>query len=96
MGVFTRRPRSRPYLHVAAAANFCVLCGLPPLGFSLLSFVEFPRLFSIVCSLFLQNRGVGVPHKTSSFASPALDDAQDAEDDMRPKHGRIVWSTKTR
>jgi hypothetical protein len=39
----------------------------------------------------MQNRGVGYPTRPTR---PALDDAQDAEDDMRPKHGRIVWSTK--
>ena len=48
-----------------AAAKLCVLCGLPPLGFSSLSFVEFSRLFSIGCSLFPQNRGVGCPTSPS-------------------------------
>ena len=43
------------------SANSFVRMPLPPLGFSCLSFTSSRRLFSIACSLFVQNRGVGIP-----------------------------------
>jgi len=44
-------------------ANGFVISSLPPLVFSLLSFSLSCRLFSIVYSLFAQNKGVGVPRQ---------------------------------
>src|SRR6266404_6233916 len=48
------------------SANSFVRMPLPPLGFSCLSFTSSRRLFSIACSLFVQNRGVGMPLSTPS------------------------------
>jgi hypothetical protein len=50
----------------------------------------------MVCRLFSQNTGGGGIPMANFSTSAALDEGPDAEDDMRPKHGRIVWSTKTR
>ena len=45
--------------------NTSILNGLPPLGFSCLSFSRSVSLFSATCGLFLQNTGGWVPPSTS-------------------------------
>ena len=55
-------PNSVPF--VLHSCNGFVISSLPPLVFSLLSFSLSCRLFSIVYSLFAQNKGVGVPRQT--------------------------------
>src|SRR6266404_3913467 len=51
--------------------NSCVLSSLPPLVFSLLSFRHRRPLFSMVCSLFVQNAGGGTPSCVPSGGSAA-------------------------
>src|SRR5882724_1322636 len=69
---FSRRPNlASPPLFDLPTLRALRLCGkfsifssLPPLELSCLSFSASSRLFSVACSLFAQNAGVGIPSHT--------------------------------
>ena len=95
-GGFTDCHAPNRFRHIRSPNNSRVLFGLPPLDFSLVSFCEIARLFSMVCRLFSQNAGGGGIPTVDFSASAALDEGSDAEDDMQPKRSTSVRSTKIR